>query len=188
MIAGVETEKTVRCYHCGECCEEKWWVRDKTFCCYGCKTVYGILSEKALCEYYDLEKNPGLRIKQSDVETYQYLDDPEIRKKVLEFDSANFSKVSFLIPAIHCVSCIWLLENLHKIESGVVRTEVNFAQKTVVVTYSPGSIKLSRIASLLSSLGYTPKITLDAGEGDKPKNDRTLVMKVAVAGFCFGNA
>jgi P-type Cu+ transporter len=187
MIASVDTEKTIKCYHCGEFCDEKLWLGDKSFCCYGCKTVYEILSANELCEYYDLEKNPGLQIKQSDIDTYEYLDDPDIRKKVLEFDSANFSKVSFLIPAIHCVSCIWLLENLHKIEKGVLRTEVNFAQKTVVVSYSPECVKLSTIACLLSSLGYTPKITLDAGAPEKPKTDRTLVMKVAVAGFCFGN-
>lgn len=187
MMIDAEIEKDLKCFHCGQSCEETLWLDDKRFCCYGCKTVYEILSAHELCEYYDLDHNPGLQLKDTTEETYQYLDEKDIRKKILDFDSEDLSKVTFFIPSIHCVSCIWLLENLHKIEEGVLHTEVNFTQKKVSIDFHPGKVKPGRLARLLTSLGYKPRITLDAQEPVSPNVDRSLVLKVAVAGFCFGN-
>ncbi|HET9486744.1 MAG TPA: heavy metal translocating P-type ATPase metal-binding domain-containing protein, partial [Chryseosolibacter sp.] len=183
----MEVEKVVECFHCGQACDESLWLDEKAFCCYGCKTVYEILSTNELCQYYDLEKNPGLQLKNISEESFQYLDEKDIRKKRLDFDSEVFAKVNFHIPAIHCVSCIWLLENLQIIEQGVIHSEVNFTRKEVSIDFNPQRVRLSSIARLLSSLGYIPRINLDAQEAIKPKVDRSLVLKVAVAGFCFGN-
>lgn len=187
MLAAAEIEKDVKCYHCGEQCEETLWLDEKRFCCYGCRTVYEILTTNALGEYYELEKNPGCQLGESTAETFQYLDEKGIRQKVLDFDSDNFAKLSLFIPGIHCVSCVWLLENLHKIESGISHTEVNFAQKKVSIDFDPQKVKISNIARLLSSLGYMPRINLDADKPAPPKTDRSLIIKVAIAGFCFGN-
>ena len=187
MVTEVAVEKDLTCFHCGQPCGEALWLEEKSFCCYGCRTVYEILSANQLCEYYSMDQNPGFQLKNINDETYQYLDEKDIRKKILDFDSETFSKVTFYIPAIHCVSCIWLLENLHKINNGILHTEVNFVQKKVTIDFNPGTIKLSAIARLISSLGYVPRITLDSEEPVKPRVDRTLVLKVAIAGFCFGN-
>lgn len=183
----VEIEKDLQCFHCGQQCEDTLWLDDKVFCCYGCRTVYEILSANQLCEYYDLEKNPGHQLTETSDETFQYLDEKDIRKKILDFDSDNLARVTFYLPAVHCVSCIWLLENLHKIDRGILHSEVNFTQKKVSVNFNPKLVALSRIARLLSSLGYVPRINLDSDEPTRPKVDRSLVLKVAVAGFCFGN-
>jgi len=177
----------LKCFHCGQTCEETLWQDDKPFCCYGCKTVYEILNSNNLCQYYDLDKNPGIQLKNKSDETYAYLNEKDIRKKLLDFDSDTFAKVNFFVPSIHCVSCIWLLENLHKIEPGILRSEVHFTKKTVSVDFNPRLIKLSTIAQLLASVGYVPKITLEDQIADKPKTDRSLVMKLSLAGFCFGN-
>ncbi|MEX1240111.1 MAG: heavy metal translocating P-type ATPase metal-binding domain-containing protein [Cyclobacteriaceae bacterium] len=183
----VTVEKTVQCYHCGQGCEERLWSDEKAFCCYGCRTVYEILSANQLCDYYDLEKNPGWQINDQSDETYLYLDEKDIRKKILDFDSETFAKVNFQVPAIHCVSCIWLLENLHKIDRGILRSEVNFTQKKVSIDFNPATVKLSTIGRLLSQIGYVPRINLDIQEVGRPKVDRSLLLKVALAGFCFGN-
>ena len=91
MTTEAVAEKIVKCYHCGEHCEETLWLDRKTFCCYGCRTVYEILSFNQLCEYYVLDKNPGLQQKQTYNESYRYLDEKDVRKKILEFESENFS-------------------------------------------------------------------------------------------------
>ncbi len=36
-------------------------------------------------------------------------------KKLLEFEDEETAVVNFFIPTIHCSSCIWVLENLHKL-------------------------------------------------------------------------
>ncbi len=182
-----EVDVELKCFHCGQPSDEPLWKEDKPFCCYGCKTVFEILSSNNLCEYYDLENNPGVQLKEINEETFTYLDEKEIRTKLLDFDSESFAKITFFIPAIHCVSCIWLLENLHKIGNGILHSEVIFTKKTIAVKFNPTLIKISAIASLLAGLGYVPKITLESNNGIKPLKDNSLLLKVAVAGFCFGN-
>lgn len=176
------------CYHCGQPCTEGSFEWDeKKFCCYGCKTVYEILSENNLCEYYSFDKNPGVQLKHVNEEAYTYLDELAIRKKILTFDSASYSTVQFSIPNIHCISCIWLLENLQRLNRGIVKSEVNFGRKWISLSFSPKEISLSEVAKLIASLGYPPQIRL---EGDKPQQNLTtkkLITRLAVAGFAFGN-
>lgn len=158
------------------------------FCCYGCKTVFEILNENDLCDYYNLETNPGIQRNKLSEDTFAYLDEKNIRNQVLSFDSASFAKVHFYVPNVHCVSCIWLLENLQKLNSGLLRSEVNFAQKTVTIDFDPNRTSLSKIAASLSLVGYPPQISLEnQSEIQKRPGNKPLVLKLAVAGFCFGN-
>lgn len=186
-MPATEVLNDLKCYHCGQPCEETLWMDDKVFCCFGCKTVFEILNQNDLCEYYNLDKNPGLQRKNVSEENFAFLDEKDIRKKIIEFDSETFSKVRFYVPAVHCVSCIWLLENLQKLNKGILRSEVNFAKKNVVIDFDPRKTTLSGIAKSLHLVGYPPQITLDAKEGTKKPADKSLVLKLAIAGFCFGN-
>jgi Cu+-exporting ATPase len=184
-IKDIVNEKA--CHHCGQPCEETFWLDNEPFCCYGCQTVFEILSSNNLCEYYHLDKNAGVSLRGAHAESFKYLDEAVLRKKIVVFESPSFSKVAFSIPTIHCVSCIWLLENLQKINPGILRCEVNFTRKTVVIDFNPLQCKLSDLAGLLSSLGYAPHIDLGKNEATKPVANKTLLIKLAVAGFCFGN-
>jgi P-type Cu+ transporter len=185
----VEVIKFVVCHHCGaECDDDVYRFGEKIFCCQGCRTVFEILYSNDLCEYYTLDKTAGVTVRNDD-QSFSYLDEKDIRKKIISFDSADFARVEFYIPAIHCVSCIWLLENLQKLLNGVIRSEVNFARKTVKIDFTAGQVSLSAIANLLQAVGYPPKISLES-EGEKASKagkDTTLISKLAVAGFCFGN-
>jgi Cu+-exporting ATPase len=62
---------------------------------------------------------------------------------------------------------------------------VNFSRKQVTISFNPALLSLSKIAALLASLGYAPTIRLETQ--DKPATDQSLVLKLAIAGFCFGN-
>lgn len=189
MEVEVAVKKELNCYHCGNACEETLWVDEKAFCCYGCKTVFEILSANELCEYYSFDEKPGVSLRNVDNETYAYLDEPDIRRKVVTFDADDFVRVNFYVPAIHCVSCIWLLENLQKLSTGVLKSEVNFARKSVQIDFTASQVTLAQVARLLASLGYPPKINLE-NEADAigtRRTDRSLIMKLSVAGFCFGN-
>jgi Cu+-exporting ATPase len=149
----IESEVSVdsKCYHCGETSDSPVYHQDKVFCCFGCKTVYEILHSNELCEYYSLDKSPGTRQKDGQTNDYAYLENQEIRKKLLQFDSAELSRVLFAVPAIHCVSCIWLLENLQRLSKGILKSEVNFARKTVLIDLST-----SAAPSLQAAIASTP--------------------------------
>jgi len=183
----VEVKEQVICYHCGQVCEEQEFKsEDKTFCCYGCRTVFEILNENNLCEYYSYETTPGVNLRNIHEETYAYLDESSIKKKLLSFNSDTFAKVEFFVPAIHCISCIWLLENLQRLNTGVVKSAVNFARKRVSIDFNPSVVALSEIARLMASLGYPPQINLSEEKKEKASS-KDLIMKLAVAGFAFGN-
>src|SRR5699024_7931674 len=105
------------CFHCGIDFEGESLVFDhKDFCCNGCKTVYQILTEHDLHSYYDIEKSPGISPSQF-VGKFDYLDNPEIVEQLLEFDDQGIQIVNLFIPNIHCSSCIWVLEQAHKLNS-----------------------------------------------------------------------
>ncbi len=175
------------CFHCGDPCLDIEIKHDmKSFCCHGCKTVYDILNDNDLAYYYDLEKTPGISPKEI-VGKYDFLDNQSIVDKLLEFDSNSTQIVSFVIPSIHCSSCIWILENLNKLNSAVLSSVVNFPEKSVRITYSSDKVLLKELVILLSRIGYEPYISLE-DSGKKEKHvDRSLTYKLGIAGFAFGN-
>ncbi len=182
----------VKCYHCGEICnEQRIFIGEKQFCCQGCRMVYEILNENNLCQYYAFEKNPGPSLKKAPAELkprYEYLDDPQVISQLLDFSDGKFSAASFHIPQIHCSSCIWLLENLHKLNGGIIHSEVNFMQKSLRIRFNPAEITLRSVVETLVSVGYEPRINLsDAETKVKYHSNRKLYYRIGVAGFCFGN-
>lgn len=175
------------CFHCGDPCDAaEIKLQDKYFCCHGCKTVYEILNENNLNQYYDLESNPGVA-PQENAGKFDFLDNGEIVEKLLDFDEDGTQVVSFLIPSMHCSSCIWVLENLEKLNPAVQTAQVNFPKKTVRITFSSNETSLKEVVLLLNRIGYEPTISLeDSGKTEK-KADRELIYKLGIAGFAFGN-
>ncbi|MFA7446666.1 MAG: heavy metal translocating P-type ATPase metal-binding domain-containing protein [Flavobacteriaceae bacterium] len=176
------------CFHCGDKFPEKDRIvfDDKSFCCTGCKTVYEIFSENDLISYYDLEKTPGATPQETHGK-YNFLDNEKIVDKLLEFKESDLQITSLYIPHIHCSSCIWILENLSKLQSGIITSQVNFPQKKVRITFNPNQTDLKAIVLLLSKIGYEPYISLENYQSKKPKIDRSLIYKAGVAFFCYGN-
>jgi len=176
------------CFHCGLTIPKNEEINfdEKKFCCNGCKTVYEIFSLHDLTCYYDFEKSPGAT--PHDIQgKYDFLDNEAILSKVLEFQEGNTAIVSLNIPHIHCSSCIWILENLNRIQSGISTSQVNFPEKRVRITFNSDLVSLKAIVNLLSSIGYEPYISLENYETGKNSVDRSLTYKLGVAFFCFGN-
>lgn len=176
------------CFHCGNEIIKKDEIifDEKIFCCNGCKTVYEIFSQNDLSCYYDFENAPGAT--PQDIKgKYDFLDDEKIITKLLEFQEDSTAIVSLFIPHIHCSSCIWILENLQKLQDGISTSQVNFPEKKVRVTYNPTKTSLKDIVYLLSSIGYEPYISLENFDEGKKKVDRSLIYKIGIAFFCFGN-
>lgn len=178
------------CFHCHEdCADERLHLDDKYFCCNGCLMVYEILNTHELCEFYTLDQQAGRSLKkQRNARSYAYLNDPEIQENLLDFNQDSLAQIVFYLPQMHCVSCVWLLEQLSRLDAGVIRSRVNFLKKTVTIQYNPGVTQLSNIAALLASIGYEPEINL--GDTDNAKRTvigNKLASQIAVAGFAFGN-
>ena len=175
------------CYHCGDDCGKKPIEHDgKNFCCNGCKTVYDIFSTNDLSYYYDLQSSAGSTPKFVEGK-YDFLNEASIIDKLLEFNEDKLQIVNLYIPHIHCSSCIWILENLNKLNASVSSSQVDFPKKTVRIVFNPEVLNLRELVILLTRIGYEPYISLDDFDKGKKKVDRSLIYKLGVAGFAFGN-
>ena len=179
--------ETTNCYHCGDSCEANGIVYDdKNFCCYGCKTVYEIFTGNDLSYYYDLHAAAGASPEEVKGK-YDFLDNADIVERLIEFQDDNVQIVTLYIPHIHCSSCIWILENLNKLLPSVISSQVDFPKKRVQISYRSDHLHLKELVTLLGRIGYEPLISLEDYHQKKSKTDRSLIYKLGVAGFAFGN-
>lgn len=183
------TELKLSCYHCGdECPDDSIKINDKVFCCNGCKTVYQLLDNNNLCNYYSIDSSPGITQKHHSKRNYDFLDDLDLKQKLIDFTDNKKTIITFDIPQMHCSSCIWILENLYKLDKGIISSRVNFLQKKVFVTFLETETSLKNVVELLDSIGYEPLLNLDERNKTQTKNEyKNLYYKIGIAGFSFGN-
>ncbi len=190
MLKETKVAEATYCYHCGDSCPPSPIIfQEKAFCCDGCRTVYEILNENELCAYYDLEKNPGIKLKTVKPSAhFSWLDSPEVAAKMADYLDERQTHITFHVPQIHCTSCLWLLENLHRLCDGIIETRVNFLRKEVFVRFVNEKLTLRQVVERLASLGYEPDLKL---EHLQPKNRtnpyRKFYLQLGLAGFAFGN-
>ena len=180
---------TPKCYHCGEDCkDEVLHAYEKDFCCSGCQMVFEILNQNGMCDYYAISQNPGnsrkIKIRK---DKFSFLDDSKIANSLIHFSDEKQAHITLYIPQIHCSSCLWLLENLHRLDAGVLSSKVNFISKEVDIVFDHQTTSLRKTAELLTSIGYEPYISFSDMGAAKPGLSKAKMYKLGVAGFCFAN-
>lgn len=177
------------CYHCGDDLPAAPYASgDKQFCCSGCRSVYQILANHNLSSYYVYNDIPGQSQKKPQ-QHFDYLNEAGIASDLVDYADDKITVVTLFVPAVHCSSCIWLLENLHKINPDISQSRIDFPKKQVSITFKNQVISLRKVVELLASIGYEPLISLQdvVKKQQSDHSERNLVTKIAVAGFCFGN-
>ncbi len=140
-----------------------------------------------LGKFYALNKNSGVRPDNENASQFDYFDTEEVFSKLIDFSEGKTTLVTFKIPVIHCSSCIWLLESLQTLNENIHYSQVNFTRKTVQISFNHNHLKLSNLARFLTNLGYKPVISLETADRKEETFDKTLIVKLAIAGFAFGN-
>ncbi|MFH2036859.1 MAG: heavy metal translocating P-type ATPase metal-binding domain-containing protein, partial [Candidatus Zixiibacteriota bacterium] len=179
------------CIHCGDSCGAgSLQEGENYFCCPGCRAVYNLLHDSNLDNYYHLENKPGLKPDRTASDNrFSYLDKDNIKEKMLDFNDGRTARVTFTIPQIHCSSCIWLLENLYRLNEHVLSSVIDFQKRIASITFDISKLSLKELVILLSSIGYEPEVRLSDNGVEKSSSMafRTLYGRLAVAGFAFGN-
>lgn len=177
----------MKCYHCGDSVIGKPVEYDeKNFCCTGCKSVYQILHENDLTNFYSYNEGSGVKPSDSADHRFKPLDVPEIFEDFITFQNDKIYNVTFFLPAIHCSSCIYLLENLQKLNPDILKSEANFTARTLQLSIKKG-VLLSDVALLLDRIGYRPELRPNPNQKDASKYDKKLLLKLGIAGFAFGS-
>lgn len=176
------------CTHCGTVCDKTVIQSgDHVFCCEGCRTVYGILSEHNLCDYYEISPDAVITsVNKKDIEYTQ--EELELMESDFSlYKDESVTVVLFHIPEMHCSSCIWLLERLHTLDAGITFSRADFLKKQLKVTYTTGATTFGKIVYMLASIGYAPALTPESENLGEKKLSRSILIKLGVAGFCAGN-
>lgn len=183
------TENKTQCTHCGEdCITTTITLEGKHFCCEGCKMVYQLINQNGLCNYYSLNENPGInqRIKVRK-DKFAFLDEAKIEQQLISFKDTTQTHITFYLPQMHCSSCLYLLEHLHKLNKGVIAAKVNFNRKEAAIRFNHTEVSLREVAELLTAIGYEPYISLNDLKQAKPTVSKSMIYQLGVAGFCFAN-
>ena len=194
MSTRERVEQETVCTHCGEPCVDGVTVHnDKPFCCTGCSSVYEILQSHNMCDYYGIDPKAGVsqRAPRYGEDAYAVLDDPSVARRFIEFEHGTVQRLRFEIPSMHCASCVWLLDRLDRFDSGIQSSEVDFMRKTVRVSLDTTQTSASRVAMLLSQLGYEPLLhgegTEASVEHERRLRLRTMYLRIGIAAFSAGN-
>ena len=188
-VARPRKDAVAACHHCGAPCREPFRNdENKEFCCSGCLTVYGLLTGHGLGDFYTLEEKAGVRVASTARPgQFRFLDEPPVRAKLVQYEDDKLTRVTLRLPGIHCVACVWLLENLFRLKPGLGKTEVNFPLRQIAISFETGRVKLSEVVELLTSIGYEPELKLSDLGNPPLKTPRRLWMQLGIAGFVFGN-
>lgn len=175
------------CYHCGDDVIGKGYIYvEKKFCCTACRTVYQLLFENNMDAYYTLENKPGIKPSSSSENKYAFLELESIQERYIQFKDNGIERVTLFLPSIHCSSCIYLLENIAKIEPNIISCQVNFTKREATISYKTDSgYSLAKLASILDKIGYAPNFG-NRNESEK-KLDKKFLYKLGIAGFAFGS-
>ncbi|MEN9358654.1 MAG: hypothetical protein RL095_189 [Verrucomicrobiota bacterium] len=184
-------EKILACRHCGGPCSMEPLLKDSLpFCCSGCVSVYTLLQENGLGDYYKLAESPGSRQGPSQEGRWAFLDDEALAKRLLRFRQDDRALATLRLPQIHCISCVWLVENLGRLQPGILSSRVNYAKGEADILFDPGRTGLRQIAESLERIGYAPDFRLSDGDAEpaRRRDSRLPLIRLVVAGFCFANA
>lgn len=181
---------TEGCRHCRQPVDA-----GQTFCCDGCRMVYGLLSSSGLGDYYTLRDRLGTvrapqpaRMAQSlKAGSFAYLDDPSQIQPL--HDAEGKASLDFYLEGVHCAACVWLIEKLPEFLPQVASARLNLANATVRVSLRPARSGFAAVAATLAAWGYTPHLVQRSADAEAlaRREQRLLLSRIGVAAFAAGN-
>ncbi|MFT6001226.1 MAG: Cu+-exporting ATPase, partial [Neolewinella sp.] len=126
------------CTHCGDTCPDNGLSSgDSIFCCVGCQTVYDILKANGLGDFYRLDDQAGKSQRKMGNQDYSWLDVEKLADRMIRYRDETQHHVAIELPAIHCASCVWLLERLPQLLPGVRNCVVDITRKQAAIQFDP---------------------------------------------------
>ncbi len=168
------------CAHCGLPV-----VGRASYCCAGCEIVHAAIAEHGLEKFYALRAQPAPARTSS--ASYAELDDPAFQRVHVDA-TAERSHAALFLEDLRCTACVWLIEATPRCIAGVTEVRVDLGRSRADVWWDPASTTLSAIAHHLDRIGHVvhPYRAADRDQL-RLREDRTLLIKLAVAGAAMGN-
>lgn len=186
----IPVKEKIHCTHCDEEVVVAYYStldakKEKTFCCTGCVTVFEVLHQKGLEEYYQIKKDSEILKRRSPVENsknqYRYMDDEAFHKEYASVEN-NHLVLEFYLEGIHCLACLWLIEKLPEFLPDVAFARLDMGKSVAIIGLKENG-RFSNVARELHTLGYRPH-PLKRNEDQKKletESERTFLKRMAIA-------
>lgn len=191
-LAEIGDATAVACSHCG-LPVPAGLIRageGEQFCCEGCRTVYEVIHSEGLDRYYEVKS--ALAAAGAPARTtgrrYEEFDDPSFHALYVRPEPGGLLRCELYLEGVHCAACVWLVERVPRLVDGAIEVRLDLGRARAQVLWDPSRSSLSAIARALDALGYPahPFRGVKASEMAR-REDRSLLIKLAVAGAAAGN-
>ncbi|MFN9087972.1 MAG: heavy metal translocating P-type ATPase [Gemmatimonadaceae bacterium] len=172
------------CAHCGLTVPEGLidTGAERQFCCTGCHTAFVLLHEHGLDSYYGFADRREAPVRASG-RSYEEFDHPAFAQLYVQRTPPGLSRTELYLEGVHCASCVWLVERIPLLQSGVVRAELDIRRALAVIEWDADAVPLSAIARALDTLGYPPHPFRGvARDAMRRREDRAMLVRIGVAG------
>lgn len=181
------TQIELICYHCGLPAKSGYKSivdnKEENFCCNGCITACQLIYASGASSYYkNRDGYCEIPVKPEDTEKMNYNSESFFTDFIKKIN--NEYSIKFYVEAIHCPSCMWVIEKVLPKELDIKEVQVNYTSKTVKVTWDDSKTDLNQIVQLLTKIGYKPQPLEKVNIQEKiSESNRDLLLKMTVAGF-----
>ena len=160
---------------------------ERQFCCTGCRTAFAIIHDHGLAGYYDIAERRDGPVAASG-RSFEEFDHATFRELYVRRTPEGLSQVDLYLEGVHCGACVWLVERVPLVVSGVARAELNVRRSLARVVWDDAAVPLSRVARTLDSLGYHPHPFRGLEvEAMRRREDRAMLARIGVAGAIAAN-
>jgi Cu2+-exporting ATPase len=182
------------CFHCGlplppdTAHQEQIEGTNRHFCCLGCKSVCTAIYAAGLSGFYQRTPDGTLLAPPPPPPKDIALFDLDAVQEEFVHELGDEREINLLVEGIHCAACVWLIERSLGSLPGILRAQVNLANKRLLLRWDNRQTQLSVIIKRLGDIGYAA-IPFDpqSAEGTIKKQNRALLSRMAVAGFAMMN-
>ena len=176
------------CAHCGERCPGVPYLNATPVPSVAAAAARCMGSSRppGLTDFYTLDAAAGTSQRRVGEGDYGWLEVDALARGYASYRDESRWRVVLELPAIHCISCVWLLERLPRLLPGVRSCLVDVTRRVATIDFDPRRIDLRAVAEGLARIGYPP-VLRSQPSGGEPSGQRGLLYRIGVAGFCFGN-
>jgi len=163
---------------------------NKQFCCGGCRTAFAVIHDHDLDTHYDTTggRDGPVAAELPLGRSFEEFDHATFHELYVRRTPEGLAQVDLYLEGVHCGACVWLVERVPLIVTGVARAELNVRRSLARVAWDDSAVPLSRVARTLDSLGYHPHPFRGLEvEAMRRREDRAMLARIGVAGAIAAN-
>ena len=154
-------------------------------CCSGCEAVANLILQSGQSRYYQFRTDTAIKPLDEDAgieESWKRYDD----RHSLWGSRLKNGRYELLlqVEGIRCAACAWLIRSQLEARPGIDQVQVDVATGFVRINWHPDKLALSKIAAILSGVGYRPHLPLAGAEAmGRQLERRSALKRLGVAGL-----